>query len=127
MIHVGTPEFYKDVRGRLLECDAVLFEGIKSRRSRFLTASYRWAIKRQRLGLVAQSEALRLNELDKPLIHGDLSEVEFDKKWTGIKLWVRAALMIGAPIYGIYLYLFGTREMIGKQIGNSDVHAATSF
>lgn len=121
MIHIGTPEFYQEVRKRLMDCDAIIFEGVKSRRSRFLTASYRWAVKRQRLGLVMQAEALRIRELDKPLIHGDLSEAEFDEGWSGIRWWLRAVMNIGAPLYGLFLYFFGTREIIGKGMSLTDL------
>src|SRR5882762_8569481 len=36
MIHIGTPEYYSQVRLRLEACDAILFEGVKSWRVWFM-------------------------------------------------------------------------------------------
>ena len=58
MIHIGSPDYYVEIQRRLTTCEAVLYEGVSSRRAHFLTRSYRLVTKRRDLGLVVQPAAL---------------------------------------------------------------------
>jgi len=124
MIHIGTPEYYSQVRLRLEACDAILFEGVKSWRVWVLTLSYSLVARRKRLGLVTQRDALSLKGLRARLVHADLGSVEFDEQWSKIPWRFRIVVAICAPLYGTYLFLTATRESIGKRLSTDDVSLA---
>jgi hypothetical protein len=121
MIHIGTAEFYREVHSRLRGCDAVIFEGMRSFRTRLLTTSYRWVTRRTRLGLVVQAQVLRLRELPVRLVHADVTVGEFEEHWQRIPLGQRIALLCLAPIYGLWLYLTASRSSLGKHLGQEDL------
>ena len=88
MIHVGAPDYYRDVRRLLEKCDRVLFEGVRGTRTRMLTLAYRFMVRRRRLGLVTQDE-LRLRDLGDRLIHADVDAASFETRWSTIPFGVR--------------------------------------
>jgi hypothetical protein len=124
MIHIGTPEYYSQVRIRLEACDAILFEGVRSWRVWVLTLSYSLVARRKRLGLVTQREALPLKGLRACLVHADLGSGEFDEQWSKIPWRIRIMVAVCAPLYGAYLFLTATRESIGKRLSSDDVSLA---
>jgi hypothetical protein len=124
MIHVGSAEYYAHVRSRLATCDVILFEGVSSWRVGVLTLSYRLMTRRKRLGLVTQSDALRLRELQAKLIHSDVSPATFAGYWTRIPWHLRMAFLVCAPLLGAYLYLTATRPSIGKRLSIEDIPLA---
>ena len=77
MIHVGAPEYYRDVRSRLQACDQILFEGVVGVRSCIFIMVYRFMVRRKRLGLVIQDE-LKLRGLRDKLIHADVDTTSFE-------------------------------------------------
>jgi hypothetical protein len=91
MIHIGRPEYYGHIRKNLEECDVILFEGIKTFRSRVVTLSYRLAARRRRLGLVVQGNAFLFSGIRGRLIHADVAPGEFNEKWSQIPWHVRLA------------------------------------
>lgn len=122
MVHIGTPDYYKQVRSRLAVCDMILFEGVSTFSSRLLTLSYRLMVKRRRLNLVTQ-DVLGLKDLAPKLISADVTSTEFDENWSRIPLHMRMALAIGAPILGAYWYLTATRDSIGRHVNAEDIKA----
>lgn len=122
MIHIGSANYYKEVRSRLDGCDAILFEGVRSFRVSVLTMSYKLVARRKRLGLVTQRDALRLKECRAKLIHADVSGKEFVDDWDRIP-WHWRLFFWMAPIYGIYRYLTATRESIAKGSGTDDLES----
>jgi hypothetical protein len=120
MIHVGTPEYYRKIRGRLEQCDRILFEGVSGTTTRILTLAYRFMVRRERLGLVTQDE-LRIQELGAKLVHADVDPGSFQYAWAGIPLRVRAFLVGVVPFYALYLYLSATRESIAKGMEIGDL------
>ena len=126
MIHIGTPEYYRDVFSRLSECDIVLFEGLASFRARLLATSYRWVARRPRLNLATQSEGLKLADLAVRLVHADVAGKEFKKRWQQISMGKRVALMCMSPIYGFWLYLTASRKSLGKHLGLEDLPSRDS-
>jgi len=117
---IGTAEYYREVFSRLHGCDVVIFESVRSFRTRLLTTSYRWVARRVRLGLVTQGKELRLRELPARLVCADVTAEEFKEHWQAIPLRQRIALMCLAPAYGLWLYLVASRESIGKRLGQED-------
>jgi hypothetical protein len=121
MIHIGAPSYYRDVRSKLVQCDAILFESVRSLRGSILTLSYRILVRRKRLGLVTQGSALPLRDLPVRLIHGDVTVDQFAESWGRVRWHWRAALYIGAPILGVFRYLTATRQSLGKHMATEDL------
>jgi hypothetical protein len=124
MIHIGTADYYAQVRSRLQSCDVVLFEGVRSFRVLLLTLSYRLVAHRKRLKLVAQTDALPLWGLRARLINADVAPGDFDQSWSRIPWHLRIAIAIGAPLLGAYRYLTATRDSIGRRLSLEDIPTA---
>ena len=116
MIHIGSASYYDAVRAKLQTCDVILFEGVPSRVARVLVMAYRLAARRKRLALVTQRAALPLRSLGKRLVHADAPASEFAAGWGAIPWHERLMLLLGAPLYGAWLYLAATRQSIGRQL-----------
>jgi hypothetical protein len=121
MIHVAEQRFYDSVRGRLENCDLVLYEGVAGTRVSIATQSYRLIAKRRRLGLVYQGDALRRSDIETRWVHADLSAPEFGKAWVRAPLWQRLAVYFAAPILGAYRYLTATRDSIARSLETTDL------
>jgi hypothetical protein len=113
MIHIGAPAYYAEVKRRLDTCDVILFEGVRSFRSWLLTRAYAIPVRRKRLGLVLQRDALPLRGRQEK-IHADVSSAEFSSAWRAIPLYQRAVILIAAPLYGVWLYFTASRRSIAK-------------
>lgn len=127
MIHIGSPAYYAEVKRRLDACDVVLFEGIRSFRAWMLTRAYSIAVYRKRLGLVRQRDALLMPLLSQRKIHVDVSAEEFSTAWARIPLYQRALLLLGAPLYGLWLYFTWTRESIGRGLNIEELESTREF
>jgi hypothetical protein len=121
MIHIGCPDYYAQVRKRLAICDVILFEGVRTMRSRLLTLSYRLVARRRRLGLVVQGGATLLSGLGARLIHADVAPGEFNENWSRIPWHIRIAIAIIGPLFGAYQFLTATKESIGKKLKTEDL------
>ncbi len=120
MVHIGSSDYYAQVRTRLIGCDLILFEGVRTFSGRLLTLSYRLVVKRKRLNLVTQAE-LRLKGLAPRLVCADVSSAEFEENWTRVPLHMRLTLAVLAPMSGAYRYLTASRESLGRHISTEDV------
>ena len=112
MIHVGLARFFETVETEALGHDAVLVEGVRSRASWFLTRAYRWA-PLKRLGLVAQTP-IRPQAGGAEVILADVTPGAFDRLWRGLPLWLRAAVTLGAPAYGLWLRATASRATLAR-------------
>jgi hypothetical protein len=121
LVHIASAGFYSQVRSKLNECDVILYEGVRSLKTRILTLSYRIVARRKRLGLVCQRDALPLRSLRGRLVHGDVSTAEFNESWTRLPLGLRIVLAAAAPAYGAFLYLTASRESIGRRLSLDDL------
>ena len=121
MIHVGTTNFYDEVKRGLSKCDLILIEGVASKKSALLTLSYRIVRRIKRIGLVTQKEALSLLDLRERVIHVDMQGDTFDNGWAMLPLSVKAIMYCGVPIFVAYLLLFGTRNIIAENISMDDL------
>lgn len=126
MIHIGSPAYYTEVKRRLAACDLVLFEGVRSLRARVLTRAYSICIHNKSLGLVLQRDALVPN-LEQHKIHADLNAEQFSAVWADIPLHQRVLLLLGAPLYGFWLYCTGTRQSIGRRLNTEEVESHRDF
>jgi pheromone shutdown protein TraB len=123
MLHIGSSDYYAQVRTRLKGCDLILFEGVRTFSGQILTLAYRLVARRKRLNLVVQNVALPLKGLAPRLICADVSSGEFEESWASIPWHLRLTLVLGAPIFGAYQYLTATRESIGKRLSTEDVQS----
>lgn len=121
MIHIGSPEYYAQVRMRLRDCDLILFEGVRTLSGRILSLAYRLVARRKRLDLVTQADALPLKGIAPRLVRADVSAGEFQQDWERIPWPMRLLLVVGAPIFGAYQYLTATRESIGRHMSAEDL------
>ena len=116
MLHVADADFYEEVTARLLDCDVILYEGVGGATSYLLTASYRFFANSDRLRLVLQ-KTMDLTAVRDRLIHADVSDEAFQRKWAGLPLWLRLFIPVAAPLVGLYLRFFGTRDLIAGRMG----------
>jgi hypothetical protein len=121
MIHIGAPSYYQGVRAKLSQCEIILFEGVRSLRGAILALSYGIVARRKGLGLVTQRSALPLRDLPAKRIHGDVTGAQFAQDWGRVPWHWRAALYLGAPLFGTYLYLTATRRSLGKHLSTDDL------
>lgn len=108
-------------------CDVVLFEGVRSLRAWMLTRAYSIAAYRTSLGLVRQRDALVVPLLRQRKIHADVSSEQFSAAWAGIPLYQRVLLLLGAPLYGLWLYFTGTRHSIGRGLNTEELESKRDF
>ena len=120
MMHIGDEDFFSKVKFRVDEMDVVLTEGVKSKTSKLITYSYRSIVKNHGLGLVLQTK-LSSNDINGEIIHADVSAEEFENKWKSIPFFSRIKLSTLFPLYGLYLRYFGSREMIAKNVQNTEI------
>jgi pheromone shutdown protein TraB len=121
MIHVGTKEFYEQVRARLASCDLILAEGVDSKKGEVLTKSYTIVRRIKRMDLITQREAMLLKGLKGKIVNADMNGPAFDKGWSGLPFTLRAILPVAASAVASYLLLFGTREIIAEHMGTDDL------
>ena len=121
MIHLGAPEFYAEVARRLRHCDLILTEGVGGRRTSVVTLSYRLAGKIRRFGLVEQRHALRLRGLGVPLENVDATAAQFGRSWRNAPQYIRLFMLVGAPLFGLWLVVSGSRSFIARNMEVNDL------
>ena len=121
MIHVGSREYYQEITRRLSTCDLILVEGVKSKKAAILTLSYRFIKKIRRMDLITQNEGIRLDEFRNEIKNTDLEENAFDERWSSFPIALRLQLFIIVPIFVLYLFLFGTREILAENLALDDL------
>jgi len=127
MIHIGSSAYYSEVKQRLDTCDLVLFEGVRSFQAWMLTKAYSIVTCSKRLHLVLQRDALIIPLLKQRKIHADVSATQFAAAWRGIPLYQRILLLIGAPLYGLWLYFTGTRHSIRRGLNTEELESRRDF
>ena len=121
MIHVGSREFYQEISRRLASCDLILVEGVKSRNVAILTLSYRVVNKIRRMDLITQHEGMRLDEFRHKIQNADMEGAAFDERWSALPIKVRLQLFLLVPVFIVYLFLFGTREILAENLVVEDL------
>ncbi|HKE59834.1 MAG TPA: hypothetical protein VKB46_24150 [Pyrinomonadaceae bacterium] len=121
MIHVGSSEFYDEISRRLASCDLILAEGVKSKRANLLTLSYRIVKHIRRMELVTQRDGMRVETFRAKILNTDIEGAAFDERWSSLPLSLRVQLLVLIPTFVVYLFLFGTREMLAKNLALDDL------
>lgn len=118
VIHIGTPQYYQMVFQHLNECDEVLFEGVQLKQSKFITMQYQRIARK--LGLVTQSESLKLSQLNVKLIHSDFDQELGRMAWEDLKFQEKIKLIFVEPMR-IWMASQGlTREILAKHFMTSN-------
>jgi pheromone shutdown protein TraB len=120
MIHVGSRAYYDEVYRRLSECDLIFVEGVKSKKVAFLTFSYKIVQKIKRLELVTQ-QTLKISDFGDKAINTDMDARAFDTGWASIPVHIRWLMFLAVPFYALYLYLFGTKNLIAERLAVDDL------
>ena len=118
MVHIGEAAFYDLVYRAACDHEVMLVEGVKSPVVNRLTSSYRWI--GQRLDLIVQPRHPLGNACRAEVINADLSGAEFEQVWRELPIWQRWMLAFAAPLWGLRMRWFGTREMIAGRLGMDD-------
>jgi hypothetical protein len=121
MIHVGSREYYQEISRRLATCDLILAEGVKSRKARVLTISYRLVKKMRRLDLITQNEGMRLDAFPQEIVNADMAGSAFDERWSSLPIALRVQLWVFVPFVALYLFIFGTREVLAENLVLEDL------
>jgi hypothetical protein len=120
MIHVGSLDYYEAVRSRLSACDLVLAEGVKTRHSMLLTASYRVIGKIRNGDLVTQQSA-HLFTACKSVRCVDMTGEEFEQHWSDIPWRSKALLYLILPLGLIYGLFFLGKKSLAKRMELNDL------
>lgn len=123
MVHVGEERFYNETYDEAFSHDVVLVEGVRSSVSRNLTRSYRW-LNFERLGLVRQPRTPPQESVTARIVKADLTADEFHREWRKVSLPLRAAFLIGAPLYGVHRRFFASREHLARNMCLEDRQSA---
>jgi hypothetical protein len=121
MIHVGSTEFYDEISRRLASCDLILAEGVKSRRVKLITLSYRVVKHIRRMELVTQQDGMQLDAFRAKILNSDIDGAAFDERWSSLPISLRVQFIFWVPIVAVYLLLFGTRETLADYIALDDL------
>ncbi len=119
MVHVGSPAYYAAVRARVGECDLAVVEGVGAAREvSLLTLAYRAMRFNRRARLVVRSDGP--DSFGIPTIRPDLDGARSRRGWARVPWLQRVLAWILVPIYAVLLALFGTRQMLARDLARED-------
>ncbi|GAB3882242.1 hypothetical protein GCM10029964_039690 [Kibdelosporangium lantanae] len=120
MVHLGEARYYEEMSRRLRAHDLIVAEGVVStdKRGRAVTLAYELPAGGERLGLVAQPWGMV--DVGVPVVWADMPGEEFSRRWQALPLVERAAINTGAPLFGLYLRLFMSRERLARSLELND-------
>jgi hypothetical protein len=121
MIHIGSPQFYDKITEHLRKADAVIFEGVRSRKGAVLRRMQRLLVRFNRDGLIHQREGLDSGALRAKLVHGDVSAATFEQEWAQIPIWMRMLMWAVLPFAAIYLALTGSKQEMARRLAREDL------
>lgn len=52
--------------------------------------------------------------MDVEIVRPDLNAREFGVGWRGVRWWLRAAIYVGAPLFGMWMALVGPRRVLDR-------------
>ena len=117
MVHVGEEGFYKTIKEKILECDEIIYEGI--RRKKLIQKFNPRRDLCEKLDLMLQKDAFLLKGVNLKLTHGDYSEKESAEEWKKVRLFERLKDRILNPIERYYFNTKMTRRKLAKYFGQS--------
>lgn len=121
MVHLGSPEYYRSVTGRLAGCDLVVAEGVSgmSVTARALTLAYRLPALSRRLALAVQD--VDYASLDIPVIRPDMTARQFRHHWRSVPALQRLAVLCLVPAVALPFALVGTRRTLSRYLATDDL------
>lgn len=121
LIHLGTEEFYRAVTARLGECQLIVTEGIAGRSviASALTLAYRLPSQKRNLGLVVQR--IDYASLGIPVIRPDITAQQLRRRWRSVPILQRTAVWCLVPPIALAMWIFGTRKIISRHLGQDDL------
>ena len=121
MVHLGKPDFYREVYADALSHDLVLVEGVNSPASRRITRSYRWIEGSKRIGLSVQYRPREVKNSRAKIVHADLSGEEFEISWRKVPFRIRMLVYVLAPVFAVHFRWFMSRESLAKKLSMDDL------
>src|SRR5258708_2237702 len=124
MLHIGTPDYYRDVARSLSRCQVIVAEGVggDSALTRALTLAYRTPARSKSLGLVAQDIDLRaLGNAGAQVVTPDSTDDQIRRGWRTVPWVHRVAVLTLIPVFALALKLFGSRRVLGRFLGRDDL------
>ncbi|MBO0838894.1 MAG: hypothetical protein J2P28_25725 [Actinobacteria bacterium] len=120
MVHLGTSGFYAEVSRRLADCQVIVMEGVSGRSAvvSALTAVYRIP-GRRRGELMAQ--ALNLPASGAVVINPDVNAAGFRTGWRRVPFAFRLAVLLLAPLLGIWLAVAGPKRVFWRSLETDDL------
>jgi hypothetical protein len=73
------------------------------------------------MDLVTQQDGMRVESFQAKILNADMDGSAFDESWSSLPVLLRAQLLVIIPVFVVYLFLFGTREMLAKNIALDDL------
>jgi hypothetical protein len=138
MIHVGSKDYYKNVLENIKTCDEIFYEGLalQNRKEQFykrlglknLNLTFKqYRIIANKLGLVTQSEYLKLDELKEKLTHSDFDPEKGSEAWNKLGFKEKLKLSLINPMK-LFIYHQGiTREILAKHFMTSSEDAYLTY
>lgn len=121
MLHLGTPEFYERVHAGLAAADRIVIEGVRGRRSGYITLAYGIAAHVRHHGLVDQGRALDLSDLEEKLVRPDATAEQFARSWKRASRGLRWLVLLVLPFYAVWIAIVGPRRAMGHEIAVEDL------
>jgi len=118
MVHGAEESFYQDIAVRAAECDAVVFEGVRSPFA--AVASWSYGLFAARLGLVSQNK-FPMSEIRGKLVHADIDSREFAAGFAQLPLAAKLLLPVFLPTFAIYFLFAGDRSWLARHLEVSDL------
>lgn len=112
MIHIGSKAYYEQALNSLKECDEIIYEGVISHQTDFITSQH-LSIAKQ-VNLVTQNDYLKLDSLSKKLIHADYTKETSKKAWKTLRFKEKLKWHVLFPLQLLYDSFTLTRKKLAK-------------
>lgn len=118
MLHVATPEFYREVERRLREFDLLVVEGIAgdSAVGDALMATYKVIPANDESGLV--EDDIPYGDLGVPIVTPDVTAGEFDEGFRELPSKTRLMTWAAIPVVTVGQYFAGRRAMLNLEVND---------
>jgi hypothetical protein len=123
MLHVATPEFYREVERRLRECDLLVVEGIigDSAVGDALMTTYKVIPANDDAGLV--EDDIPYDDLGVPFVTPDLTGDEFDEGFGELPWKTKLITWAAVPVVTVGQFFAGRRAMLNLEVNDLPTRA----
>ncbi|MFK7934575.1 MAG: hypothetical protein AB8G22_13780 [Saprospiraceae bacterium] len=125
MVHIGEPQFYDLAKEKIMECDELLYEGLRGG-SNIQLFNSREVLGKQ-LGLVLQREALKINREEIKMTHADYTAEEYQSEWEKVSWLEKVKERITRPVKRLHLARNITRFDLAKYFMTSYEEAHLAY